>query len=49
MPQTRLLLPCHPHNPVGRAWTQEELAALADFCRRHDLTVCSDEIHCDLR
>ncbi len=47
-PQTRLLLLCHPHNPVGRAWTREELAALADFCRRHDLTVCSDEIHCDL-
>ena len=47
-PQTRLLLLCHPHNPVGRAWTADELAALADFCRRHDLIVCSDEIHCDL-
>ncbi len=47
-PQTRLLLLCHPHNPVGRAWTGSELAELADFCRRHDLIVCSDEIHCDL-
>lgn len=47
-PQTRLLLLCHPHNPVGRAWTGGELAELADFCRRHDLIVCSDEIHCDL-
>lgn len=47
-PQTRLLLLCHPHNPVGRAWTPGELAALAEFCQRHDLTVCSDEIHCDL-
>ena len=47
-PQTRLLLLCHPHNPVGRAWDGEELAALAAFCRRHDLIVCSDEIHCDL-
>ena len=47
-PPTRLLLLCHPHNPVGRAWSEGELAELVDFCRRHDLIVCSDEIHCDL-
>lgn len=47
-PTTRLLLLCHPHNPVGRVWDSAELAALADFCARHDLFVCSDEIHCDL-
>ena len=47
-PQTRLLLLCHPHNPVGRAWRADELAELAGFCRRHDLIVCSDDIHCDL-
>ena len=45
---TRLFLLCHPHNPVGRAWSGEELRAFAGFCRRHDLIVCSDEIHCDL-
>ncbi len=47
-PQTKLLLFCHPHNPVGRAWHRDELAALADVCQRHGLVVCSDEIHCDL-
>ena len=47
-PDTRLLLLCHPHNPVGRAWQERELVALADFCKRHDLIVCSDEIHCGL-
>ncbi|MFZ4535199.1 MalY/PatB family protein [Propionivibrio sp.] len=47
-PATRLLLLCHPHNPVGRAWQQSELAELADFCQSHELTVCSDEIHCGL-
>ncbi len=47
-PETRLLLFCHPHNPVGRAWQQSELAEIADFCRCHDLMVCSDEIHCGL-
>lgn len=47
-PTTRLLLLCHPHNPVGRAWRKDELVELAAFCKRHDLTVCSDEIHCGL-
>ena len=47
-PETRLLLLCHPHNPVGRVWDAVELAELAVFCKRHDLIVCSDEIHCGL-
>jgi cystathionine beta-lyase len=47
-PDTRLLLLCHPHNPVGRAWNEAELGELANFCQRHDLIVCSDEIHCGL-
>ena len=45
---TRLFLLCHPHNPVGRAWREEELLAIADIARRRDLVVCSDEIHCGL-
>jgi cystathionine beta-lyase len=47
-PRTRLLLLCHPQNPTGRAYGREELAALAALCARHDLVVCSDEIHGDL-
>jgi cysteine-S-conjugate beta-lyase len=48
-PQVKLLLFCHPHNPVGRAFERDELAALADVVRqRPDLIVCADEIHCDL-
>jgi cystathionine beta-lyase len=47
-PETRVLLFCHPHNPLGRVWRAEEVAAVAEFCRRHDLVLCSDEIHCDL-
>ena len=45
---TKLLILCHPHNPVGRIWRQEELAQLAQFARQHNLIVVSDEIHCDL-
>jgi cystathionine beta-lyase len=47
-PNTRLLLLCHPHNPVGRVWTRDELTRLAEFCTRHDLVICSDEVHCDI-
>ncbi|HEY5761783.1 MAG TPA: PatB family C-S lyase [Rhodocyclaceae bacterium] len=47
-PKTRLLMLCHPHNPVGRAWRRDELAALAALAEQHDLVVCSDEVHCDL-
>ena len=44
----RLLLLCHPHNPVGRAWSHAELTHLAEFCRERDLWICSDEIHAGL-
>jgi cysteine-S-conjugate beta-lyase len=47
-PKTRLLLLCSPHNPVGRVWTLPELTALAEFAERHDLVICSDDIHCGL-
>lgn len=45
---TRLFLLCHPHNPVGRCWSREELLDLAAFAAANDLVVCSDEIHCGL-
>ncbi len=38
---------CSPHNPVGRVWTREELAAVAEICRRYEVAVLADEIHCD--
>lgn len=47
-PRTRLFLLCNPHNPVGRVFSREELLWLLDFCERHDLWICADEIHCDL-
>ncbi len=43
-----LFLLCHPHNPVGRCWSREELLDLAEQARRRELIVCSDEIHCGL-
>ncbi|MCX6030638.1 MAG: PatB family C-S lyase [Chloroflexi bacterium] len=46
--RTRAFVLCSPHNPVGRVFEQTELAAMADLCLKRDLTIISDEIHCDL-
>jgi cystathionine beta-lyase len=47
-PRTKLFFLCNPHNPLARVWRRAELERLAEFCVRHDLVLCSDEIHCDL-
>ncbi|GAB4382187.1 MalY/PatB family protein [Albidovulum sp.] len=44
----RMAILCSPHNPGGRVWTREELQGVADFARRHDLILISDEVHHDL-
>ena len=46
--RTRLFSMCNPHNPVGRVFTRAELERMAEICLRHDMYICSDEIHCDL-
>ncbi|MBC8009003.1 MAG: aminotransferase class I/II-fold pyridoxal phosphate-dependent enzyme, partial [Burkholderiales bacterium] len=47
-PRTKLFFLCNPHNPLARVFRRDEIVRLADFCARHDLILCSDEIHCDL-
>ena len=46
--KTTVFLLCNPHNPVGRVWKKEELERMNDICKRHDVCVVSDEIHCEL-
>lgn len=45
---TKLMLLCNPHNPVGRVWSRDELKKLANMCIENDIIMVSDEIHCDL-
>jgi len=45
---TKMIIISNPHNPVGRAWTPDELNRLADICLTNDILILSDEIHCDL-
>ena len=45
---TKLLLLCSPHNPVGRVWKKYELEEILEVCEENDIVVFSDEIHSDL-
>lgn len=45
----QLLMLCHPHNPTGRVWDEEELSRLRALALRYELWVVSDELHADLR
>ena len=47
-PQTSLMILCNPHNPIGKIWDRETLAKIGSLCKKHDVTVLADEIHCDL-
>jgi cystathionine beta-lyase len=47
-PKTKLFIMCNPMNPVGTVMTEQELAKVEDICLKHDVVLCSDEIHCDL-
>lgn len=44
----KMLLFCHPHNPLGKIWSDEELAAILEIVEENDLFWVSDEIHSDI-
>ncbi len=46
--KTKLALFCNPQNPGSTVFTQEELQTFGNFCLKHDLWICSDEIHAGL-
>ena len=43
----KLLLLCSPHNPTGRLWEKETLQKVVDLCKKHNVYLVVDEIHCD--
>ena len=43
-----LFILCHPHNPVGKVWTEEELRRMGELCVQYGTLIISDEIHSDL-
>jgi cystathionine beta-lyase len=44
----KMMMFCHPHNPVGRAWNKAELEKLAALAIKYKVLILSDEIHSDL-
>lgn len=44
----KLFILCNPHNPGGRVWSKEELQHVGHLCKKHHVTVVSDEIHQDI-
>lgn len=46
--EATVLLWVAPHNPTGRVWDRDEVAAVAEVAARHDLTVIADEIWADV-
>lgn len=46
--KTTLMILCNPHNPIGKVWNRETLERIGNLALKHNVTVLSDEIHCDL-
>ncbi|CAB4626393.1 MAG: aminotransferase class I/II-fold pyridoxal phosphate-dependent enzyme [Actinobacteria bacterium] len=44
----RIYLISHPHNPMGKLFTLDELNAIATLAKKYDVLVISDEIHAPL-
>lgn len=46
--KTKMLLLCHPQNPIGCVWKKDVLEELVHICEKNNITIVSDEIHSDL-
>ena len=44
-PKTRGIMICNPGNPTGYLYTKEEILALRDLVKKHDLFLLSDEVY----
>lgn len=45
---SKMMILCNPHNPIGKIWSKSDLSRIAVLCRKHGVILISDEIHCDL-
>lgn len=47
-PQTSLMILCNPQNPAGKIWDKETLEKVGHLCKKYNVVVLADEIHCDI-
>lgn len=45
---SKMMILCNPHNPIGKIWSESDLSKIGELCRKHGVILISDEIHCDL-
>ena len=45
--RVKMFILCNPHNPVGKVWRKEDLEKVVEICKKHQVLIVSDEIHCD--
>ena len=45
--RSELFILCNPHNPIGKVYGRDDLERFGELCQKHDLIICSDEIHAD--
>ncbi|MCL4518095.1 MAG: pyridoxal phosphate-dependent aminotransferase [Thaumarchaeota archaeon] len=43
--KTKMITLCNPHNPTGRALTEDELSGIAELARKHDLLIMHDQVY----
>lgn len=43
-----VLILCNPHNPIGKIWSKEDISRVIELCKKYDVLLISDEIHCDI-
>ncbi len=48
-PQVSLMILCNPHNPIGKNWDKNTLNRIGELCKKYNVVVISDEIHCDIQ
>ncbi|AMD17297.1 cystathionine beta-lyase [Methanobrevibacter sp. YE315] len=46
--KVKMMILCNPHNPIGKIWSENDLNRIGELCKKHDVILISDEIHCDL-
>lgn len=45
---TKLMIFCNPHNPVGKVWSRQDVERICEICAKNGVVLVSDEIHADL-
>ena len=44
----KMMIVCNPQNPTGTIWSSSDLQRIGELCSKYNVTVVSDEIHCDI-